>query len=99
MAYQRSFRRPAVTDPVLSRAFQQIEDEITKLLALIGAGSGGASTFLALTDTPDAYTDKALKLLRANSGEDAVEFGPAILVSDDAPQPGDGDNGDIFLEY
>jgi hypothetical protein len=47
-----------------------------------GAG-GGASTFLALTDTPSAYTDQAGKILAVNTGETAVEF--------IAPPSGSGD--------
>lgn len=38
------------------------------------AGGGGASTFLALTDTPNAYTGEALKVVRVNAGETALEF-------------------------
>lgn len=37
-------------------------------------GGGGATTFTALTDTPGNYSDAALKTLRVNAGEDAVEF-------------------------
>jgi len=32
------------------------------------------ATFLILEDTPDSYASQALKLVRVNSGEDAVEF-------------------------
>jgi hypothetical protein len=37
MAYQRSFKRPSVKDPVLSRAFQQIDEEFGKIIAMLGA--------------------------------------------------------------
>ena len=38
-----------------------------------GAG-GGASTFVALTDTPANYTGSSLKHVRINEGETALEF-------------------------
>lgn len=38
------------------------------------AGGGGASTFLALTDTPANYTGSALKFVRVNAGETGLEF-------------------------
>lgn len=41
---------------------------------LLGSGSGGSSTFLDLTDTPSAYTGEALKVVRVNAGETALEF-------------------------
>lgn len=34
----------------------------------------GATTFLALTDTPSAFTSQALKLVRVNAAETALEF-------------------------
>lgn len=37
-------------------------------------GGSGASTFLALNDTPDSYVGQAGKLAAVNSGETAVEF-------------------------
>jgi hypothetical protein len=39
-----------------------------------GAG-GGASTFVALTDTPANYTGQAGKYIKVNAGEDALEYG------------------------
>lgn len=42
----------------------------------VGAGGGGASTFLGLTDTPSAYTGQALKILQVNAGETALELVP-----------------------
>lgn len=38
------------------------------------SGSGGASTFLALTDTPANYTGSGLYVVRVDSGESALEF-------------------------
>lgn len=38
------------------------------------SGGGGSTTFLTLTDTPGNYADDALKTLRVNADEDAVEF-------------------------
>lgn len=37
-------------------------------------GSGGASTFLALTDTPASYAGSGLYVVRVNFGETALEF-------------------------
>jgi hypothetical protein len=42
------------------------------------AGEMGATTFLALTDTPDAYAANALKILRVNAAATATEFGPVL---------------------
>jgi hypothetical protein len=36
--------------------------------------NAGASTFLALTDTPAAYTGQSLKVVRVNAGETSLEF-------------------------
>lgn len=36
--------------------------------------AGSATTFLALTDTPAAYTGQSLKVVRVNAGETALEF-------------------------
>ena len=36
--------------------------------------AGSATTFLALTDTPSAYTGQSLKVVRVNAGETALEF-------------------------
>jgi hypothetical protein len=41
---------------------------------LQGADGAAATDFLALTDTPDAYAGQALRLLRVNGDEDAIEF-------------------------
>jgi hypothetical protein len=52
-------------------------------LALAGtravvAGEMGATTWLGLTDTPDAYAANALKILRVNAGATATEYGPVL---------------------
>lgn len=39
-----------------------------------GNALGGVSTFVALSDVPSSYSGQALKLLRVNAGETAVEF-------------------------
>ncbi len=39
-----------------------------------GGGGGGATTFLELTDTPATYAGQALKTVRVNAGETALEF-------------------------
>jgi hypothetical protein len=44
-------------------------------------GSGGVSTFLDLTDTPDSYTGYAGLPVRVNSSEDALEFAGHNLLS------------------
>lgn len=41
---------------------------------LNAASAGGASTFLELTDTPSSLSGQALKAVRVNSGETALEF-------------------------
>lgn len=50
-------------------AFQVTEDGIS-----VG---GGVSTFISLTDVPSAYTSQALKVVRVNAGETALEFSAA----------------------
>lgn len=44
------------------------------MLAKTIGGSGGASTFLALTDTPDVYTGNTGKVCRVNAGGTALIF-------------------------
>ena len=39
-----------------------------------GAGGGGSSTFIGLTDVPASFTGYALKGVRVNAGETALEF-------------------------
>jgi hypothetical protein len=47
---------------------------IITIQGALPTGGGGATTFLALTDTPSSYSGQALKILRVNSGASAVEF-------------------------
>lgn len=47
-----------------------------------GTGGGGATTFLALTDTPGSFAGQSLLGLRVNVGETAVEFGDASAPYD-----------------
>jgi len=44
--------------------------------ALTFAQLGSTSTFIALTDTPSAYTDQSGTEVRVNDGETALEFAP-----------------------
>lgn len=44
-----------------------------------------ALTFLDLTDTPSSYSGDALKILRVNSGGNAVEFGSVEGLQDGTP--------------
>ena len=44
--------------------------------------AGGASTFVALTDTPADYTDQAGKYAKVNDGETALEFGTPAGAGD-----------------
>jgi len=48
-----------------------------------GAGSGGSSTFVGLTDTPSAFTGQAGKVATVNTGETALEFTAASATSFD----------------
>jgi len=54
--------------------------------------------FLALADTPSAYTSQDDRYVKVNSVPDGLEFGRRIFSSDDAPTT-EGDNGDIYCEY
>lgn len=42
----------------------------------------GVTNFLGLTDTPSAYTSQALKFVRVNSGETALEFTTGVAGND-----------------
>ena len=55
-----------------------------------GSGSGGASAFTGLSDTPSNYGSAAGKTLKINSAGDAVEFVdvPTDIVADTTPQLG-----------
>ena len=49
-------------------------DGVTAWNTLPYFGGAGASTFLALTDTPASYAGEALKAVRVNAGATALEF-------------------------
>lgn len=49
--------------------FSLIKDDLNSILAF--------RTFLALLDTPDSYAGQAGKLVKVNTAENALEFGPA----------------------
>lgn len=53
---------------------QDLRGFIPNVTAGGGAGGGGVSTILGLTDTPSSYTGNALKILQVASGETAMEF-------------------------
>jgi uncharacterized protein DUF2793/endosialidase-like protein len=42
---------------------------------IVSAGGGGATTFLALTDTPNSYVGQSGKAVLVNATEDGTEFG------------------------
>lgn len=44
------------------------------------SGEGGASTFLALSDTPDSYTSQSGKFVRVNAGASALEFADSTAL-------------------
>lgn len=48
-------------------------------IILIGPQTLSSGSFLDLGDTPSDYSGQGLKLLRVNSGEDAVEFSNTII--------------------
>ena len=41
---------------------------------LLVSGAGGSTTFIGLTDVPASFTGAALKVVRVNAGETALEF-------------------------
>jgi hypothetical protein len=49
-------------------------DALTGETGWITPASGGAETFLALTDVPSSYTGEGTKFVRVNEGESALEF-------------------------
>lgn len=53
----------------------------------IGSGGSGSTTFVGLTDTPSNYTSAANKILKVNTGADAVEF---VAVSGDVAMSATG---------
>jgi len=69
-----------------------------------GAAGGGAAAFLDLSDTPGAYGSQALKALRVNSGETAVEFFDGVAAADASQwfaltfsKPTDADNDPLHF--
>jgi hypothetical protein len=59
------------------------------------SGGGGASSFLDLTDTPAAYTDKAGYFCKVNDDEDEIEFcGAADMEKASRTIYADADDGD-----
>ena len=44
-------------------------------------GGDGVSTFVALTDTPDSFTDQAKKGVAVNAGATALEFATTFLAT------------------
>lgn len=52
----------------------QIGDVVTAFYSTGTGGGGGASAFTDLTDVPSSYISQALKVVRVNAGETALEF-------------------------
>jgi len=69
-----------------------IEDAYLSRLEFLagGAGGGGATTFISLTDVPSSYTGEALKVARVNAGETGLEFATIGALTD-------GDKGDVVV--
>lgn len=62
----------------------------------IGAGgNGGATTFLALTDSPGDYTDDGLKYVRVKATEDGLEFATPAGAGDMLKSTYDTDEDDV----
>lgn len=59
--------------------------------------SGGASTFLDLTDTPSSYSGQAGKIVKVNSSEDGLEFGDPPPSADEKVKADSGDPTAGFL--
>lgn len=53
---------------------EDLRGKIPNTTAGGGGGGAGVTSFLGLTDTPNAYTSQALKIAQVNSGETALEF-------------------------
>jgi len=66
-------------------------------------GTGGASTFLELNDTPSDYTGNAGKVVRVNASEDGLEFGTVsggagtFTELTDTPSSYVGRGGDVVV--
>jgi len=71
-----------------------------RLWAGEGGGSGGASDFTDLDDTPASYTDQAGQILQVNVTEDALEFADRIgTVTKRIPLPMfDGGIGQGYID-
>jgi len=52
----------------------QVGDVVTAFYSTGTGGGGGATAFTDLTDVPSSYTSQALKVVRVNAGETALEF-------------------------
>lgn len=99
--------------------FERIPSELiaNKFLKVKSDGSGielvdaagGVTTFIALTDTPGDFGSQALKALRVNAGENALEFvdfpsGGAISEVFRAYRPlaqtiNSGDNSEVRIQF
>lgn len=64
--------------------------------AIATGGGGGDTTLIAHTDTPASYASQALKALRVNSGESAIEFAGVVFVS--ATPPASPHEGQAWLD-
>lgn len=56
--------------------------EGTSGLWIPGAGGGGASSFLALTDTPNSYAGQAGKVVVVGASENGLEFTDTVDIND-----------------
>jgi len=56
-----------------------------------GGGGGGAGDFLTLSDTPSVFTSQALKYLRVNTAENALEFVENLAEENAASNRGAGE--------
>jgi len=52
----------------------QVGDVVTAFYSTGTGGGGGATAFTDLTDVPSSYISQALKVVRVNAGETALEF-------------------------
>lgn len=63
-----------IQDDGTVRVNNNLDSLSTKAYARSVGGGGGSSTFIGLTDVPASFSGQALKVLRANAGETALEF-------------------------
>ena len=61
-------------------------------LTVSGSGGGGTSTFLGLTDTPANYTSQAGKILKVNSGANALVFSNVEAITISTAESSDDNN-------